>query len=672
MSELDTLPTAKIVERALEMWSKLTGVTRDQTTFRMGDLDVRNMNEIMDDAQRLDPEGTTAYLLLECFLREYLERKTFTAAQIMKDYEATSRYLKEAEGLFSVVQSERALELASTFRARVVQGVKHYRADREDVLEMIDDADVLPFLRRDALHSLDALHPYQFLQGEAGTGPAQVIEHVYLAWNVNDLLKALRDMPVSGVAVVMLRDASHPDRSYFCFAMRNGGNVILFTDKSRPAYPGQEDVLAGRGGRGAARTFASRKWSNHFPYHLLKTSIDDRGDVVFEAETTPVAAGKSVVPVMPIRELPPHQVIWLTMMLSLINEKFWTKAWRAEALSYTGEMVRSKSLLVEDHSGAALPVAQDYTPITLEDVKLDEVTSEALTAQLADPSQGVNAWLEARYRDAVPEHVLNQWHVDCDTALILPSLKKPEGFRRDRMVGTEVAPGIMAVGGLSKLASWEQPGGYQLQTFSSTEFGTEAELRDDRLFIARTNMARHIQRSADEEFERRKDAVADWYAKATRANTQALLAMIAEESLAKKADPQRGWHPFMTIGQVKGEDFRYTWRTENPIGEFRQKGYKWNCILTGAVSTWRVMFKPRNAADLARLCGCEISDLPDVLQNWVHEKPYTGNHLLNRLDPMDSYVDDPWMKLEVDVNVFLSKRGLSQIEKEFGRSAEAG
>ena len=286
--------TAEIVVEALDQWVALTGVTQDQTNFRMGDMDVYSMNEVMKKAMELDPEGTTTYLLLECFLRDYLERKSFTAAQIMKDYEATSTYLQKAELLFSVVQSERALELASQFRARVTDGVRHYKADRVDVIEMINDADVLPFLRRDALHSLESLKPYQFLRGPASTGPAQVIEHIYQAWNINDLLIALRDMPVSGIAVVLLRDPAHPDRSYFTFAMRNGENVILFTDKNKPAYPGQEDVLAGRGSRGTGRSYMSRAWSNHFPYQIIKTDFNEKGDVFFKPETTPVAAGKAV------------------------------------------------------------------------------------------------------------------------------------------------------------------------------------------------------------------------------------------------------------------------------------------------------------------------------------------------------------------------------------------
>lgn len=663
--DLHTLPTDEIMKHALDMWSDLTGVSTDQTSFRMGDMDVRYMNQVMDEMLKMEPEGTTAYLLLECFLREYLEGKTFTAAEIMKDYEANSKYLKKAEALFSVVQSERALEMASAFRERVIQGVKHYDADRSDVLDMIGSADILPFLRRDALSSFERLQPFQFLQGKFDTAPAQIIDHVYIAWDVNDLLLSLRDMPVSGVAVVLIRNPSSPDRSYFSFAMRNGENVTLFTDKTRPAYPGQEDVLAGRGGRGASRSYASRASENHFPYQIIKTSYDEDGELVFNPETAPVASGKSVVPVMAMKELPPHQVIWLTMMLSLISEKFWKKSWQAKQLSYTGAMVQRKAMLVEEKDGTQLPAAKGYIPISLEDVTIDQMVVKNLSEQFEMPSSGVNAWLEERYRHTISEQLLNQWFTDGSTRM-LPSLQEASGSKLNNgdQYCVEISDGIVEVCDLAGIPSWERPSGYKLQTFSPTDFGSEEELKKDRLYIARSNMARGIQREANREYHERRKEVSAWYGAAVNNNLDDLLPYIGRRSLDLKSDPAFRGDQRIMFGEVKGKIWDYTYSANNPIGEYSSYNRKWLCPLTDAVASWRCLFDPETSADLAWLAGCEISDLPDVLQNWKKRKPMMGNHLLNRMDPMDHYVDDPWMKLGLDVNVYLSRRALTRIEKE--------
>jgi len=533
------------------------------------------------------------------------------------------------------------------------------------VVEMINNPDILPFLRRDALNSLGSLKPYQFLRGQAGTGPAQVIEHVYQAWNINDLLVALRDMPVSGIAVVLLRNPSSPDRSYFAFAMRNGDNVILFTDKNKPAYPGQEDVLASRGSRGTGRSYMSRTWENHFPYQILKTSFDEKGDVVFNAETAPVAAGKSVVPLMKLSDLPPSQTIWLTMMLSLISEKFWKQSWQAEALSYTGEMVRNKSLLVTDGHGENLPVAQDYAPIALDDVKVGDVTREALDAQLERPTQGVHFWMEERYRGTVSPEMVNQWFTGTNTTILLPKLEDENDVWRNRReaVMTQIAPGIVSVDTSVSRPHWEKPSGYKLQTFSGTDFGTEQELRDDRMWIARHNFSKQIQKAADEEHKRREEEIKAWYHGMVQENLPYLLQQIAELSLERKAGVERRGNQVLRFAPVAGGEWRYTYETSNPIGEYVYTGSKRRCVMTDAISTYRAMFAPRTAQEMALLCGCEIDGLPDVLQHWTKEKDYVGNHLLNRLDPMDTLVTDPWKSFRAEVNVFLSKRGLSQIEK---------
>ncbi len=664
------LTTAELVEQALDKWVEITGVTRDQTRFSMGDFDVHHMNKAMEECSRFDPEGVTTYLLLECFLRDYLERKTFTAAQIMKDYKATSAYLQKAEELFSLVQSERATEMASTFRSRVTEGVRHYGADKEDVIEMINDADTLPFLRRDALYSLNSLKPYQFLSGDYDTSHAQIIEHVYMAWDVNQLLKALRDLPVSGIAVVLMRDPARPDRSYFTFAMRNGGNVVLFTDKTKPAYPGQEDRLDQRGGRGIGRRFQSREWENHFPYQLIPRSYNEDGDVIFEKEKSPVQAGLDLVPLMKISDLPPHQVIWLTMMLSLISDKFWKKKWGAEQLSYTGAMVRMKSLLVTDESGNNLPVAQGYVPITLEEVEVDEVTAEAMSDQIKGVQGGVNSWLEARYRNRIPKEVVNQWFSEGDMQLMLPRTpEKGKPNRKGDEAGTEVAPGVLSISKkeIERMPFWDQPTGYALQTFSSSEFGTEAELQKDRLFIARYNMAKHIQKSADDEYQERKEEIAKWYKKAVRKNLSGLHRLIA-------AAPLDGWdHNSMlyskgeqialTIGPIKDDGWSYHYSNRNMIGTMNAYGSKYQCYVTDAVATYRVRFVPNTAAQLALLCGCEISALPDVLQHYNKNARHVGNHLLNRLDPVETDIHDPWKDLDLVVCMYLSKRALTKIEK---------
>lgn len=659
----ETSTIAEIVQHAQEKWEALTGISSNRTSFKLGDLDAVSMARNLEEANKLDPEGTTAYFLLECFLRYHLEQKTFTAATIMKDYAATSAYLKQAEELFSIVQSDRAHELASAFRARVMAGIAHYGADRDDVIEMVNDPDALPFLRRDALHSLHNLKPYQFLSGEHDTGPAQVIEHVYQTWDINHLLRSLRDMPVNGIAVVLIRDPSNPERSYFAYTMRNGGNVIVFTDKTKPAYPGQEDTSRSRG---ANRAFVARAWSNHFPYQLIKTTTDENGDLHFTKETAPVASGLDVVPLMKIKDLPAGQIIWITMMLSLISDKFWRNKWQAEALSYTGDMVRNKTLLVTDESGANLPVAKGYQPIALEDIKIEDISKERLDDQFDQKSRGINNWLEQRYKHLAPAAVYNQWFKDASTALVLVHSKSTQ----EALVGMDpsfsapaVSDDILTIKDIDKIHHWKLPAHYKLKTFSPTDFGTSEELNKDRLWIARYNLSEYVQKSANEEFYERKKEVADWYFKAVKKNLPELLTIIGRHR-NEYADKKAPWHTRMiNVHPVDSKEWEYTYSYGNNLSDYSvlKRGYE--CVLTEAIASFRALLNPDTSEDLALLAGCKVSELPDVLQHWSKKRDNSGNHLLNRLDPMDYNVEDPWLKLQFDVNIYLSKRGMTQVEK---------
>lgn len=669
-------PIRKILDEAIIRWETLTGVNLNQTRWTgFAEWDLRQMNDALKQVIDFEPNGETALLMLEVFLRTHLEGKTFTAAQIMKDYAATTDYLQKAETLFSMLQGDAALEMAANFRQRVIDAVRHYGGDRDDVLELINDPDALPFLRRNALRAMGNLKAHQFLSGEPDTGIAQVIDRVHLSWNINDLLIGVRDMPISGVALVMLRDAARPDLTYFAFAMRNGGNVTLFVDRKNPAYPGQDEVLGARGGRGLARSFAQRSNANHFPYQILKTSLDDRGDVIFDAETAPVAIGPKIVPLMRIADLPADQVIWTVMMFSLISERFWHQRWQAPALSYTAAMIRNKTALVEDAGGSRLPAAAGYRPIELEEILPEEVTYEAMAETLKrgngggspqNPQPHINAWLEERYSPLVTKDVLNQWDLEPGTILCLPEL---EGGKKDSWDRT-AAPKTSRPGGLVVYDKKQKdpfaivPTSYKLSTFAPTDFGTEEELRKDRLYIARNNQAAVIQRAADEEFRARKAEIETWFKTQVTHNTAFLCEAIIAGPDQPKPVPGGGRASLLSIYEKPDEDFS-GWRYRPPMVRFgyvSANGRVWKCPVTDASAFVRYAFTPRDPSDIAALAGCDVTGLPDVIRNWRREKPYVGNHLLDRIDPMLHRLQDPWMKLHFCVSVFLSKSGLKKIK----------
>lgn len=214
---------------------------------------------------------------------------------------------------------------------------------------------------------------------------------------------------------------------------------------------------------------------------------------------------------------------------------------------------------------------------------------------------------------------------------------------------------------------------YELCGMSPTEFGSEEELRQDQVWLARFNMAKQIQKAADEEFIARKNEIFAWFEDMVRGNLPALLdAIAAGEMMGLRlngmfGDSHEKYGAFGNILTFGAMDDKETWSLydysdgvclgnwDKAMGRHHRR-----CVLTGAAATYRARFHPLMADSLAKLAGCGVDELPEVLRHWRVEKQYVGNNILDRLDPMESEVNDPWMKLRLNVNVYLSKRGYAK------------
>lgn len=58
-----------------------------------------------------------------------------------------------------------------------------------------------------------------------------------------------------------------------------------------------------------------------------------------------------------------------------------------------------------------------------------------------------------------------------------------------------------------------------------------------------------------------------------------------------------------------------------------------------------------------------IEDMPDVLQHWNKYEPYVGNHILNRIDPLEWMIENPWLELNTKIQIHLSKRAFNNLKK---------
>ena len=643
---------------AMNLWIEITAADKQAKGLSLRSWDIRSMHEALHEALALDPSDATAYMLLEGFRAEYARNRTVGLDEMLADPDGVREFVARVARLAKLLQAPDIVATGDAFAASVRRGLQTYGPSTPGLEALVADRFKLGLLRRDALRSMKNMRVDQFLAGPPepeGAKPVYLREvHQFL--NVNSLLAAACRMP-SGVSLNLIRD---PDiyRSYFVFAVRNGGNLFLVGDAPEDSNPLRRFVR-----RRPERTLGERAARNWFPYHLLGLVQDGDGDWHLEE-----AQGKGLVPyqavavpVRPISSLEPQEFVWTAMMLDLLVRRFWHEGYSCAQLSYTGEMVRVSDALVSRASAVA---TAGYRPLEAAELSVADLrTGTVDQVQIGKAAGSPNAWMERRYADQVPASLLN---------LI-------GGPAEQRLLGSDAGQLALSTDAAVRTAV-ARDARYPLHAVDPTSFGTAEQVLADRVFIARHNLAMGVQRLADEEYARRKDEVGAWYKRAVGRNP-AVLAACAEEGHWFKPIPEgahrleylfsrgRGacqFYRFMSVLHVGEEDIYQAVPPQISLNRGHlDQGNKPSpkCFVDGTRASWNILFTPHDAADLAWLAGCKVAQLPDVLQNWVYQVSYDGNPILDRIDPMAWVTRDPWRAAPFCVKVSLSQRARARLQK---------
>jgi hypothetical protein len=431
------------------------------------------------------------------------------------------------------------------------------------------------------------------------------------------------------------------------FAVRNGTTMTILTDQDKTPHP-----AFNRMARRLDRDMSRRAERNWFPYDLLDLEpvVDADGNLkgwtpASRDQLVPIQA--EAVPIKPIRELRAEEFVWTVLMFDLIRDKYWTNNLRLPELSYTGQMVVDPGVLVGAHSG--LTKAGEYLPLELPPLEASDVTAEATESQWETKPTGFNRWMVERYAHRVPEGVFN-----------LVGTKQAE-----RMLQGPERPDALA--------------SITLEALEPCSFGPKRKIEEDRLWVARMNQMRVIQKLAIEEMEAEHKAVLKWYTDRIHDNWEVLVDACAVGELVVPDQDVEGWARKLAftdrnvLRQCVHAYPRHVWtRPIVRLGEYDQDIPGYRCFLTDRVANVYTDIRPTCPAALAALCGCEVADLPWPLQHWFKREPYHGNSILDRLDPEDWVLLNPWMRSQrhsgilLEVGIYLSKSALHARRKLLG------
>lgn len=634
----------------LLLWHRITEDHNETDSFQCDDWTLRTMNREIEEALTLDPSDTTALLLLDSFVHTYLDHRTFSVNSLLADQQSTaSNYLASCRELYTLLNHPSLTTIRTRFHEQLQRALTHYAPNRPDVQGLIEDRYALPLLRRDALKSFQQLSRYHFLDGPTDSAPIQYLPTLYRFWNINSLLRTAVTWPNS-LSLHLIQD---PDvlQSYFVFVCRQGGRLIVVTDRPDHNHPLQRFMT-----RRPDRQFADRAWRHHFPYDLLDVTITEDERVRFHTQTGVVRYGHTGSPLITLPELAPDQLLWVLMLFDLFADHLLPSTNPVKSLAYTGEMIVTPTSLIDAARATQLPVRQltplSLPPITVDDLQLNRLTETQIGEQ---PSQHCE-WMAQRYQGQVKQESL---------ALIGDQTNH---YALDSITGQLV----------TLTADDYEHHPYALRVLDPTTFQTKSLLEADRLFLARYNFAVHVKRCAELEYERRRTEVLEWVATAVSQNLPALLESIGHGTFIAPRHfrfPQFGQDfrpsPVNILTVTKTKPHRAYDLDRGVIhlhGGTRGEGLV-QCVMNQALATTMVEFRPPDVGALALLCNRSIQELPDVLQYWhAHgEEPYVGNSILDRIDPMEWVPGNPWSQLSFRVHISLSTGSYNQLKRNARR-----
>ena len=663
-----------ILNEAIPRWATLTGTKLGSTSFSFAigsnsefqSFDLAKYIDDLNASRSLDMSGTTAILLLRGLFEAYVEEKSFKVHQLLYAAPKVEKTLAALREFHALVTQAPCEEAVTTFREALRAAAVHYGYDLGKLGETLANERSLGQLRLAASRSLDKLAAHQFTQGARDCQPLQYNRQIFEFSSINSFVHALRRQLVSGITLALIR-ATDDDRgvykAYFVLGMRNGETITILTDFEEGAHPEYHNVT-----RRPERRLNERARQHWFPYRLLEEDPVKHK----QRKTALVPLDAKATSIEEITNLEPSEFVWLTLLFDLVAAKFDRDDHKTPELSYTGEMVVTPHVLVEATS--SLVLAGQYTPLVL-----PKLTVTTATPELADNHKplGHNAWLEDRYRDQVPEILLDvvgerkALEVGKAIAKLLPGK-----IKEARLPDVRRQPGVFG---------WSPD--YRVrdltpQALDPTYFGTAKDIERTRAWYARVNLIQGVQRLATAEFAAKAAMIMAWYRKRLERNMAFIWKAVA---IGELLAPTTAWASSEDHGFPSEDELR--WKEENILHQKQAPKYNpfhsdrksvsfggWDtdrhynvCAVDPPTrATIFTVIQPDNPRALALLMGITEKKLPWPLQHWTTREPYTGNSILDRIDPQDSRLDDPWRHLELGLTITLSKRAYNRLRKEHG------
>ena len=622
---------------------------KNKKSFKWENYELEQRIKNLNAAQNLDETGLTTFMILRAYVELYLKEHAFLAYDLITNWQEESKELAKMSRLYAMLENPIVLEEIETYHDHVKNMLAHYQYENTDNIGLLlNNKWYSAFIRRDALASMDKLEVHQFMQGKAAEKDLKIHSNVYEFWNINSLVYACANQSFDGIALCLIRDPNKALNSFFCISIKSGETITILTDRQKVPHPAFNDF-----NRRPDRDMQVRAEENWFPYDLLDLKESDDGKFIYAEERNQlVPINKELIILCKLSELRIQEIVWLGLLFERINETYGKKNLLSEKISYTAQMIKTPSALIDSLKDSALVKRETYEFLEMPELTANDVTADKLKNQLTHDPIGINSWLMLKFKDQIPDQVYN---LESKTDVKLLTEKNKSLLKS-----------------VKQNAFFEPKESFlDLKTFTPLNFGTKEELEKDRLWIARLNQASVVNKLAHEDFEKRHKEIEAWYQSKLEENAEFIIDLCVKGECVLTHHPVRqmfGDHkPFKRdiMTQVFGNDMPSRGFYSYFLAETDIFKSKWLCATDGyTTATVLTFIQPHEASHAAFLCGMNLEDMPEEIQHWGSEDPYVGNHILQRLDPEDWEIQNPWRNLNMNVSIALSKSFFNKRRKE--------
>lgn len=653
------------IERALHLWIEITGYEPNKSTYKMNEWDIESASSELKHSLVLDETAITTFMMLDYFVNKYLDDKSFNVNFMLKDFKKITNYLTVCKELYDILHSDEINEIINNFQQSILVSLTKQNIINDNIKDIINNTHQLAFIRRDALKGLKELNLHQFFKGEFNNNSPKYVKTVHEFWSINDLLSGVYHTEDNIISLNLIRDKQGYS-SYFCFCIKNGENISILTDFVRAKHPMQKYMM-----RRPERAFTERVYRNRFPYSILNLEEDDRGrlylDTDIDSNELKIFKGKAI-PIIKIKELNSDEIIWIFMMFDLIKDKFYNQKFSLPDLSYTGEMVTVENSL-NDNEKKSLTIS-NIKLLQLDYLKVDDISTDSMKDEWESPITRQNEWIEKKYEKQIDDKLFNL--IGSKSHIKFLSLSDNKIVEKNEKIDKEEINRIR-----NPFSAAEEEKAKTLVELKKLDLdciGTKEDVLSDYRWTARYNKAKLINMKVHEDFNKNKKEVLSTYRGLIIKNIDNLFKAIANgEFIVPTQKYTQAFNSSLKIQEenildisLEGNDNGYSYRWGMPIyNDDRSLHNGYTCYFNKTPSSITIRFIPTCTEALAKICGCEIADLPEPLQHWYMHELYIGNSISQKIDPMEWVVRNPWNDLKLDFHIHLSKTAYNNLRKKY-------